>query len=76
MTQVELAERAEVSNSYLSRIEGGKRHPSTDVLKRISEALNISIVVLVFLADRGGSGLPKSVKESLSYHLIDVLRRG
>jgi transcriptional regulator with XRE-family HTH domain len=37
-----LAERAGVSNPYLSQIERGLRRPSAEILKRLSRALSIS----------------------------------
>jgi transcriptional regulator with XRE-family HTH domain len=37
-----LAERAGVSNPYLSQIERGIRKPSAEILKRLSRALEIS----------------------------------
>lgn len=37
-----LAERAGVSNPYLSQIERGLRKPSAEILKRLSRALSIS----------------------------------
>lgn len=37
-----LAERAEISNPYLSQIERGIRRPSAEILKRVSRALEIS----------------------------------
>lgn len=41
-----LAERAEVSNPYLSQIERGIRRPSAEILKRVSRALEISAETL------------------------------
>jgi transcriptional regulator with XRE-family HTH domain len=37
-----LAERAGVSNPYLSQVERGLRKPSAEILKRLSRALQIS----------------------------------
>jgi transcriptional regulator with XRE-family HTH domain len=37
-----LAERAGVSNPYLSQVERGLRRPSADILQRIAKALEIS----------------------------------
>lgn len=37
-----LADRAGVSNPYLSQIERGLRKPSAEILKRLSRALSIS----------------------------------
>lgn len=41
-----LADRAGVSNPYLSQIERGIRKPSAEILKRISRALSISAETL------------------------------
>lgn len=41
-----LADRAGVSNPYLSQIERGVRKPSAEILKRISRALSISAETL------------------------------
>lgn len=37
-----LAEKAEISNPYLSQIERGIRRPSAEILKNLSRALEIS----------------------------------
>src|ERR1700747_3137644 len=42
----QLAEKAGVSNPYLSQIERGLRKPSADVLNQIAKALRISAEVL------------------------------
>ena len=42
----QLAEKAKVSNPYLSQIERGVYRPSADVLKAIAEALDISAETL------------------------------
>lgn len=42
----QLAERAGVSNPYLSQVERGLRKPSADVLAQIAKALRVSAEVL------------------------------
>ena len=37
-----LAERADISNPYLSQIERGLRKPSAEILKRIARGLSVS----------------------------------
>ncbi|WP_240454227.1 helix-turn-helix transcriptional regulator [Halomonas sp. NO4] len=39
----ELAERAGISQGYLSEIEAGKKTGSLGVLKRIADALNVEL---------------------------------
>lgn len=43
LSQEELGDRADVHQTYLSQLEGGKRNPSVDVLERIAKALKIDI---------------------------------
>lgn len=42
-TQEELAHRANIHQTYLSGVEGGKRNPSIMVLSRIADALEADI---------------------------------
>ena len=48
LTQIQLAEKAFISESYLAMIELNKRNPSTDVVCRIAEILNVSVDYLLF----------------------------
>ena len=48
LTQRELSERAFISESYLTLIELDKRNPSTDVVSKLAEILNISADHLLF----------------------------
>jgi len=43
LSQEELAHRADVHQTYLSGVEGGKRNPSIGVLGRIAAALSVDI---------------------------------
>ena len=47
MTQAELAERTEMSDVYISRIETGNRSPSLDALLKIAKVLDINLDSLV-----------------------------
>jgi transcriptional regulator with XRE-family HTH domain len=48
LTQQELADKAGVHISHVQRIEAGTSQPTVDVLKRLAEALRVSIDLLVF----------------------------
>ena len=48
LTQRELAEKAFISESYLTLIELDKRNSSTDVVSKLAEILNISTDHLLF----------------------------
>ena len=43
LSQLELSLRSEVSNSYLSDLEAGRRNPSVLLLTRIADALDITL---------------------------------
>ncbi len=47
LSQMQLAEMANISDIYLSNIECGKQNPSADVLYRLSKALQISVDALL-----------------------------
>lgn len=42
-TQAEIAEKCGIAVPYLSQIESGKRRASTEVLKKLASALNVSV---------------------------------
>lgn len=43
LSQEDLGDRADVHQTYLSQVEGGKRNPSVDILERIAKALKVDI---------------------------------
>ena len=47
LTQVELAEKANMSRSYLADVERNRYNPSVDTLKSIATALNVSVSTLM-----------------------------
>lgn len=52
-SQKELAERAEMSPSYVSRIEKGQRDISIATLEKLAEALEVPLEIILFMgADR------------------------
>lgn len=51
MTQLELAEKAGLTNSSLSLIENNYRRASWDMIEKISSALNIRPLVLFALTE-------------------------
>lgn len=48
MTQIQLAEKAYISESYIALIELDKRNPSTDVIIKLAEILGVSSDYLLF----------------------------
>lgn len=51
MTQKELAEKANISRSYLADVENGRYNPSIDVLNAIAHALNMPASELLKIND-------------------------
>jgi len=47
MTSTELANRADISQSYVIEIESGKKNPSLAVLTRIARALNVPLAEII-----------------------------
>ena len=50
LSQTELAKAAGLSTAYISHIENGKRSPTLESLKKISDALEIPFPFLALLA--------------------------
>ncbi len=48
MTQTQLANKIFISESYMALIEMDKRNPSTDIIIKLADALNISSDYLLF----------------------------
>ena len=46
-TQAQLAEKSNISRSYLAGVETGRYNPSVDTLKNIAKSLNINISFLL-----------------------------
>jgi transcriptional regulator with XRE-family HTH domain len=48
LTQVELAKRARITQSYLAELETGeKKNPSLPVLRRLAKALGVPVTALL-----------------------------
>lgn len=47
LSQAELAERAGISQGYLSELERGEKQPTLPVLKSLASALGISVAALI-----------------------------
>ena len=47
LTQENLAERVDLSVSYISEIENGKKRPSLKTLEKIAAALDVSLISLM-----------------------------
>lgn len=62
LSQERLAEKAEISPRFLSRLEVGQQSPSIETLARLAEALGVE---LWELCDFGHEGTVKELQETL-----------
>lgn len=60
VSQKELAERADITPSFLSLVEGDRRDASIKVIERIAAALDVSSEILIWEAVE----LPKGLTEN------------
>jgi transcriptional regulator with XRE-family HTH domain len=72
MTQKELAEKANISRSYLADVENNRYNPSVEVLKSIAKALNISVDKF-FKENNGNDDLIKSEKNAINPKLKPII---
>ena len=75
MNQAELAKLADISVSYLSLLERGKRDPNLSTVESIAAALNIPFSILMFLAAEKDelSGVNRELAEKLSYTALKLI---
>jgi transcriptional regulator with XRE-family HTH domain len=74
MTQVELAEKANISRSYLADVERNRYNPSFDTLKAIASALNVPISSLIGEEDANNSNLDSKLPELTKKDEMDIAK--
>jgi transcriptional regulator with XRE-family HTH domain len=75
MTKTKLAELAEVSVSYLTLLEQGKRDPNLSVIEKLCSALNIPSTIFMFLASDINelNGISTELAEKLSFTALQLI---
>ena len=58
LTQAELAERLNISKSFISELESGKKAPTLDLLERYAHEFKMPASTLLMFAERLGTGEP------------------
>ncbi len=53
MSQEKLADRADLTQQHISRIEQGTNIPSVETLIKLSKALHVSIDIIINMNDKG-----------------------
>lgn len=78
MKQNELAERLQISKSYLSEIESGKKSPTIDLIDRYSREFAIPVSSIMFFAEELESpSTPRAVdraRGTIAQKIINFLR--
>lgn len=59
LNQVQMAHKLDISPSYLSEIEKGKKTPSLDLLEKYAAIIGIPVSSLVFMAEELQGDQPK-----------------
>ncbi len=75
LTQEDLAERADISVSFLSMIERGERAPHIDTLSRIAEALGVTVSELFLFASEEPQSLDPMLKPLAEFARMHSLTR-
>lgn len=75
MTQVQLAKRADISVSYLSMLERGRRDPPLSTLKRLAAALVMPLEILFFIGAEDGElgNLNRELAGQLALTALELL---
>jgi transcriptional regulator with XRE-family HTH domain len=75
LTQRELSERSGIASSYLSRIENRRLEPRPKTLRKIAEALGVTVSEL-FQERPGGSAAVQCAITASGNCIMDLLRSG
>ncbi|MCX7068457.1 MAG: helix-turn-helix transcriptional regulator [Methylococcales bacterium] len=75
ITKTELAEKADLSISYLSLLEQGKRDPNLSTINKLCIALNIPASIFMFLASDVNelNGISKELAEKISLTALQLM---
>jgi transcriptional regulator with XRE-family HTH domain len=73
LTQEQLAAKVGVNPSYISLLENNQKNPSFAIVRRICDALGISIMLVAFLLDSEHPDVAPYVPE-IARSLISILK--
>lgn len=75
MTKTKLAESSNISVSYLTLLEQGKREPNISTINEICKALQIPPSILIFLASDSSEqqGISLELAEKLSHLALSLM---
>jgi transcriptional regulator with XRE-family HTH domain len=72
-----VAEGADISVSYLSRIENRQREPTLDIVSKLANVLAVPMPVLIFLASDASElrGLDPQTEQQFSTLALELIHR-
>ncbi|HDX1150448.1 TPA: helix-turn-helix transcriptional regulator [Pasteurella multocida] len=77
MAKTQLSQDSNISISYLTLLEQGKREPNLSTINSICKALNIPPSILIFLASDHSEqeGISVELAEKLSYLALSLMEK-
>lgn len=73
MNQTALAERLQISKSYLSEIESGKKQVTLELLQKYADTFGMPLSSLLFFAEQVESGAREKVRMVIAGKVIKML---
>ncbi|MEM8059378.1 helix-turn-helix transcriptional regulator [Morganella morganii subsp. sibonii] len=73
LSKTELAKRADLSKSYLSRIANNERIPNLETLEKICTALQIPLSVFIFISNNDIDNISSPLKEKINNIFLELL---
>ncbi len=73
INQTTLAERLQISKSYLSEIESGKKPVTLDLLQKYAATFGMPLSSLLFFAEQVGGGAREKVRTMIAGKALKML---
>jgi transcriptional regulator with XRE-family HTH domain len=73
LNQTALAERLQISRSYLSELESGKKPVTLELLERYAATFNMPLSSLVSFAERVNEGSAEKVRTAVAGKVVKML---
>jgi transcriptional regulator with XRE-family HTH domain len=74
LSQKDLAEKLNISKSYLSEIESGKKQPTLPLLERYSQVFDVPVSSIMFFSEHIGERLShQKLRETISSKVLTIL---
>lgn len=77
LTQTQLSQQLQISNSHISELESGKKQPTLEVLKKYSDFFDIPVSSLLFFSENIGlheANLTAKFRRGAAKKIISLLQ--